>query len=987
MPDGWQDAWRQPENRIRLAVLATAVSLHILLVAVGIQSWLIGWPGRLWLALAIAGAVGLSFLLARIWRPAPLAIAALSWSTLLLVSTYLYGSDSGGLSILGLPFDTLIAGLFLISTGLAAGWLIRLTRLPLWAKLAVVALAAYAWLPVILALAKQQSFTSAVRGLWPIPYWLQGVFLGTDLLLLAAWIFLLVLLFTTLRNGDQRQRYLAVSTLVSISLIFVLVSLEMSHQGLKHIGAFLPTAARAPQDARAEGEIAPQPAGADSHPLGPTEEWLDSCRDLSLEETFLCVARGIRYEPYRGAQRGALLTALAQSGNSVDQSLLLSQVLRDNGYRVRFVTGTLGEANLGALVRGMYPPRLPSIQLAEDRHPYSPTADEELRQTVQSHFWLEVDQGGAWLPLDPSFPRAQVGESYAEAAKRFDELPEELFQSLSVTLGAETADGNIAELGKIEGTLIELAMRPITLTIRGLPSLSPAAEEQEGGSPLDVFGGGLTGGSRNEREDDEATREVIGRRYRPVIRVGDEPIGFTPLEVVFADEGSYPRREWVDFELRLPGLEPRRIRRYLYLNAGDASTPALPPELRHFAITLVPGSFPRQFVERQAEVLTTDLDPALWRRKLDRLTASSDPEEASATLQEASQIDSRVAGVEGFLTHLIFAHESDLLAAQIAYNNGVGLARALPRILITSFETSSGDRPGEFTNEVSLDLRLDELTAYPFPGVPSEAAQQFQLAFGLQESAVEARVLARLTPEARVFSTIELVDHSFRQGGTLVMITPADPSPLGEISGLSKKADLLIREALAKGLEITLPSVPLEHGGRTIWGWWQRDPQTGVTVGALDSGQHQAVVEYSISLKEIGLNEDTAFALGMIKGAEETLWLLAEKILRYGEITAELLKEVEADLKKLATAITCGFCPKLEYKLSAGIKITQGCWEWKQSQTLAKGSVGVDFCSNFLDGFNCAAGMILAGLKADSGGADVKIWGGEDITIVCKSEE
>ncbi|MGB5552264.1 MAG: hypothetical protein WBO74_17410, partial [Thermoanaerobaculia bacterium] len=137
----------------------------------------------------------------------------------------------------------------------------------------------------------------------------------------------------------------------------------------------------------------------------------------------------------------------------------------------------------------------------------------------------------------------------------------------------------------------------------------------------------------------------------------------------------------------------------------------------------------------------------------------------------------------------------------------------------------------------------------------------------------------------------------------------------------------------------------------------------------------------------IGLNEDTAFALGLIKGAEETLWLLAEKILRYGEITAELLKEVEEHLKKLATAIACGFCPKLEYNLSAGIKITQGCWEWKKSKDLAKASVGADFCSSFLDGFNCASGMILAGLKGDSAGASGKIWAGEDITIVCKSED
>ncbi|MGB7490711.1 MAG: hypothetical protein WBN62_10300 [Thermoanaerobaculia bacterium] len=85
MPAGWQDSWRQPENRIRLAVLATAVLLFIFLIAVAIQSWFVDWPGRLWLTLAVGGAVALSLLLARIWRPAPLTIAVLSWAVLLLI--------------------------------------------------------------------------------------------------------------------------------------------------------------------------------------------------------------------------------------------------------------------------------------------------------------------------------------------------------------------------------------------------------------------------------------------------------------------------------------------------------------------------------------------------------------------------------------------------------------------------------------------------------------------------------------------------------------------------------------------------------------------------------------------------------------------------------------------------------------------------------------------------------------------------------------
>jgi hypothetical protein len=69
-----------------------------------------------------------------------------------------------------------------------------------------------------------------------------------------------------------------------------------------------------------------------------------------LKRIFSFVQKEIRYEPYAGILRGANGTLLARAGNSVDQAVLLSDLLRASSIPVRFVTGPLDASAADALM-------------------------------------------------------------------------------------------------------------------------------------------------------------------------------------------------------------------------------------------------------------------------------------------------------------------------------------------------------------------------------------------------------------------------------------------------------------------------------------------------------------------------------------------------------------------------------------------------------------------------------------------------------------
>ncbi len=952
------------------------------------------WPGKIWLTIGVLLAVGASVLLFRRWSVAPLIVGCTALATIFLWPAIRYGSDAAGLRIAGLPFPSATAALLVIGIGIVAFQLWRLAsspRLPRWARFVPVVIAAYAIALIVFAVVRAPAQAGALSGNGPVPWWMSGAYIGGAILLPLGVVLSLVMLGIAIAKRRTAILSAAAVLLLMVSA-FTLSGLALTRSGRPNLAQFIVPASMNVSSPIGT-EIADQSATISSG-LGAGDETLAPYEGKDLDDIFNRVATGVRYEPYAGILRGASGTAVARSGNAADQSMLLAELLRRAGYRVRYARGPMPDQNVDAVIRGMYPPTLNVEKLADEYLPYDPASDEPLRSLVRDHIWVEVFQGESWLPLDPAFPRARAGESYAESSEQFDTPPDNLFHSIDATLKEESANGQSRDLGTFSVRVADLAMKPISLVVRAIPQSTGGDVPAATGGPAAAIGGmgGALGGATEAPPPEppkKTEKQIVGVAYVRDMTIGGAPQTLKRTTVKTGDAGAAIRREWIELDLSGPSVPSRRVERVLYENEDGKAQPSIE---RRYTISILSGRIPRSFVDDQTRLARSLVNVREFENKAEDLAdiSADDPRARDAAVQ-LGQMGDALGTVAGHLLALRFASESDSLSRRIADGTGLALAWATPRILIVGMEMAGGKK-GQIDAKVSLDLRLDELKAYPYPSAPAGIVPVFQVARGIQESVIEGRLVALATGKDPTANTAELVSAAQKQNVPLVVINASTRSRLGEIApGIPATCVQMMDAALAKGREIIVPSRAVALAGGPQWGWWEVDPASGNVIGVMQDGQHQGMAEYSVNSEAIGLNDESGQVLGMMMGSITTVGTLSALILEYGTVTPELIKRLEAYVGDLL----CNSCME-----SAGVKISAGggmsteagneCY--KASGKLGGkvevgGEVKVGFCEAYAEGFKCAAGMILRALKNDalvSAKTEIAFGAESDAKIGCK---
>jgi hypothetical protein len=826
----------------------------------------------------------------------------------------------------------------------------------------------------------------------PLPWWMSGEYIGGAILLPLGLIASIVLLGTVL----AKRRSGAIGALAVVALMlcaFMLHGLELTRSGRPNLAQFILPASATTGSSTTIASDNGGTVGAAA--LGADDALLTAFDGKDIDEIFARVAAGVRYEPYRGVLRGAIGTAIARSGNSSDQSLLLAESLRRAGYKVRFAHGSLDDANITALVRGMYPPYAAVQQLSEEYAPYDQTADQPLRDLVRDHVWVEVYQGDTWLPLDPSFPRATIGQSYATASEQLDSLPDAMYHTIRATLKAETANGQAQDIGTFEGKVADLAMKPISLVVRAVPQSTGGESQETTGSPSQQVGGmgdalgGATAPEPKPEPPKKTEKQIVGIAYVRDMMVAGAPHAVKRTTVKNGDIGSALKRESIVFDITGPDGKQRSVERVLY-QADDKSTGAILE--RRYTISILSGRISRSFADQQTTLANQMVNVRNLQSDAARLakTSPDDPRARDAAV-EVGKIDDALGTVAGHLLALRFAAESDSISRRIADGTGVALAWSTPRIFIVGLELSAKEK-NEIDAKVSLDLRLDEVQAYPYPSAPARIVPIFHLARGIQESVIEGRLVALATGRTPSANTAQLVSAAQKQGVQMLVINASTRSRLGEIApGVPATCVQMMDAAIAKGHEVIVPANAIKVEGAAKWGWWEVDPESGQVIGVMESGEHQGMAEYSVNSEEIGMNDESGQILGMMMGSITTVGTLSGLILKYGSTTPELIKELETFVGE----ILCNSCME-----GAGVKASVGgtleagggneCY--KASQKLggnveAGVGVKVGYCEAYGKGFKCSAGIILRALKGSAmidSKTEIKFESESEAKIGCK---
>ena len=244
---------------------------------------------------------------------------------------------------------------------------------------------------------------------------------------------------------------------------------------------------------------------------------------------FAFVQSEIRYQPYVGVLRGARGTLAARTGNAFDQSYLLASLLREAGYQVRFITGTLPDDKVEAVLAQfaatpMSPPSEPwseaewattvaSLEatvpaftdfldfreeqldqasldfwdrvdwhdsLLQSVSPVDETgARLDLATEAQDHVWVRyLDESGSWIDLDPTVPETGFGETAASEEQEHESLPEDVHHRLGIIATIYVSDpaGTVTEHKVLEETLTIAETTGERVSYRNLPDVDDRPE-------------------------------------------------------------------------------------------------------------------------------------------------------------------------------------------------------------------------------------------------------------------------------------------------------------------------------------------------------------------------------------------------------------------------------------------------------------------------------------------------------------------------------
>lgn len=510
--------------------------------------------------------------------------------------------------------------------------------------------------------------------------------------------------------------------------------------------------------------------------------------------------------------------------------------------------------------------------LAAVREASSPSESEDSTAiaALRDHWWIERQEGDRWVAMDVLLPDFQPGNALATASSNYDwkagdafpSFPEAVWHTVQLRVVVERYEAGATQ----EHTVLESVLRPAEqlerpITLGHWPRPWPT-DLQNPTNPKVI------------REHALAVSEWV-----PYIKVGDNLIvqsGFSiegdletsPLEEGdigkvggaevaggmdmalggFGTDESLPAAtaEWLDFEVRVPGSPPERMRRPVFDLLGPARRASKVSDfvgaddlrkLERFEalfgytdILLQPCDFTDEFVANliSASVLANQSN----------LRALSKETDSAKVKDLASGILERITSW-GPLPSLVLWRSA--LSAQSAdtfldrpnvltYRIGQAIVNVdKPRFhyLIDIASNITGARAGADRSPFEVRLRQ---------GVADTVAEMLALGSDLRMSENTASIFARLASEGSRGMLIGARDR-----------TAVEALPWPEDEAVRVAADV------ESGYIALVPRKALLLAEKQRVGWWRVDPATGETIGVMDTGFHAAKTEDTMTRARVAL--------------------------------------------------------------------------------------------------------------------------------------
>ncbi|HZL38038.1 MAG TPA: hypothetical protein VFC78_22170 [Tepidisphaeraceae bacterium] len=609
------------------------------------------------------------------------------------------------------------------------------------------------------------------------------------------------------------------------------------------------------------------------------------------------------WAPYQGALRGPTGVLLDRVGSSLDRSLLLAELLRSAGFQSRLAYAQLPPAITGQLMAKIGP--MPSLAapppramdaaesdliakevgipaqalrqaadgpaaeadtmredivqqfaqaapaLAAAVGDFKPPSDDSAKQqrtdALADHWWVQVNQGGKWVDLDPLVPDAKAGPTFVAAEKTYlpAQLPADQWHRIIVRVVIEKTDGKKLSLATVySGAFAPAAVigKPIVLSqmplswpgdVKDMAGWKAAALKQHEWMPqLDIGDANFYTSSF----DDSGNVNDSPQPNNPLAVVGGAVGGAAGAFGALGGDDA-PRTtltaEWLEYEIRGPGRTPQTIRREIldFLGPAARAKGTIPPAVPwtdaqrleaggrfadHVEILPQVCRIPASFVSHlMAQAVLADRQPFLEYLARTKPSADNTPPKGLKPLPSV-------------LYSLAFLRD-DLgdRAGSAFYDH--------PNILThhTFLARSAG---GEFAVRAGFDIVCNDIAVRP---IVAANPSRVRLEHGVDDTVIE-NVLA--ADGARPDNAAAAFAEDLGAGHKWLTVRSAR-DPAWRQAAVSPDARARIEQDLANGFIVVVSASAPANGTAA---WWRIDPATGQILGMAGPGWGTAMVEYEV---------------------------------------------------------------------------------------------------------------------------------------------
>jgi hypothetical protein len=489
------------------------------------------------------------------------------------------------------------------------------------------------------------------------------------------------------------------------------------------------------------------------------------------------------------------------------------------------------------------------------------TADRRAMAALQDHWWVERSDSGKWIAMDVLLPDAKAGDTLAAASQTSEwkadldapSIPDSNWHSVQVRVVLERyADGDTRESTLLETVLrpAEVFDRPVLLTHfpKPWPELPPdtkadpnavgnAAVSVKEWVPFLQVGDEMVSDSGFTESGDLIAEALDPKRDIAKTGGGGFMSGFGESLGEGATSSSSVTAEWIDYEIRVPGESGQRLRRPVFDLLGPARRSAK-------ATGFDPNTNDRLIERYEALLSLTDIF----------LQPCDIPEEYLAHLATRNIVANQAAFRE-------LAREPDpAKASKLAATLSERLDTWGPLPSLAYWRSELGgqpqtwfiDRPNVLNYRIGLPavnadrIVVREMTdiAANSIGVRQGAGRspfEVRLRQGVTDTVAEMLALGSEPGKAANTSSIFAAAGAAANGGR--RIGPGDAVAVQSLGWPEDAAARLAKDIDAGFMAVALAK-PLLINERERVGWWRVSPETGETIGVMDTGFH-ASEEYS----------------------------------------------------------------------------------------------------------------------------------------------